>query len=86
VETNHLGHKHSLRLQGRSVTVGTARLSPVVIILLGVGCKEVLMTASGPQMNRFERVLFRIAVVLAGILIAVRVGAMLLTWYLHHVR
>jgi hypothetical protein len=44
------------------------------------------MRASGPQMNRFERVLFRIAVVLAGILITVRVGAMLLTWYLHHVR
>lgn len=44
------------------------------------------MTSSGPQMNRFERVLFRIALVLAGILITVRVGAMLLTWYLHHVR
>jgi hypothetical protein len=44
------------------------------------------MIASGPQMNRFERILFRIALLLAGTLITVRVGAMLLTWYLHHVR
>jgi hypothetical protein len=44
------------------------------------------MSLSGPQMNRFERVLFRVALVLAVTLITVRVGAMLLTWYLHHVR
>jgi hypothetical protein len=45
-----------------------------------------VMSLSGPQMNRFERVLFRVALVLAVTLITVRVGAMLLTWYLHHVR
>jgi hypothetical protein len=45
-----------------------------------------LMTTSGTQMNRFERILFRVALVLAGILITVRLGAMMLTWYLHHVR
>jgi hypothetical protein len=48
------------------------------------GCD--VMTGSGTQMNRFERTLFRIALVLAGTLITVRVGAMLLTWYLHHIR
>lgn len=43
------------------------------------------MTISS-QMNRFERVLFRVAVALAVVLIVVRVGFVAFTWYLHHVR
>jgi hypothetical protein len=38
------------------------------------------------QMTRFERILFRLALLLAGIIVAVRVGAIVLVAYLHHVR
>jgi hypothetical protein len=38
------------------------------------------------QMNRFERILFRTALFLAALLIAVRVGFVAVVWYLHHVR
>lgn len=38
------------------------------------------------QMNRFERILFRIALILAGVIVAVRMGAIALVAYLHHVR
>ena len=41
---------------------------------------------SGQQMNRFERVLFRVALVLAALIVAVRVGAAVVVWYLHHIR
>jgi hypothetical protein len=44
------------------------------------------MTESQPQMNRLERILFRIALALAGVVIAVRVGAIFVVWYLHHFR
>lgn len=44
------------------------------------------MTVSGWQLNRFERILFRIALILAGIILAVRVGAVLVMLCLHHVR
>jgi len=36
------------------------------------------------QLNRFERVLFRVALALAGVLLAVRVGAIVLAWYVQH--
>jgi len=47
--------------------------------------KVVPMTISW-QMNRFERILFKAALVLAGLLVAVRVGFLAVVWYLHHIR
>lgn len=44
------------------------------------------MAISGWRLNRFERILFRAAVLLAGLLILVRIGAIaVLTWF-HHTR
>ena len=37
-------------------------------------------------MNRIERILFRVALVLAGLIIAVRICAVLVIWYLRHSR
>jgi len=42
------------------------------------------MPASNSELNRFERILFRIAIVLGGILIAVRIGALIALWFAHH--
>ncbi len=42
------------------------------------------MPTAGYQMNRFERVLFRLAIVLAVVIVAVRVGAMVALWLFHH--
>ena len=36
------------------------------------------------QMNRFERILFRIAFALGILLISIRLGAVIVVWYLHH--
>jgi hypothetical protein len=44
------------------------------------------MAVSAWQMNRFERILFRVAVCLAGLIVAVRIGFVAVMWYLHHVR
>ena len=44
------------------------------------------MANSTWQLNRFERFLFRAALVLAVLLIAVRVGAVIVVWYLHSPR
>jgi hypothetical protein len=44
------------------------------------------MTVTGWQMNRFERILFGIALVLGALVLVVRVGAMGIGWYLHHIR
>jgi hypothetical protein len=38
------------------------------------------------QMNRFERILFRVALILAVTLVAVRIGFVAVMWYLHHIR
>lgn len=37
-------------------------------------------------LNRFERVLFRVALLLGATLVIFRVGAMILVSYLHHAR
>jgi len=42
------------------------------------------MPASKWQLNRFERVLFSIAVVLGSVLVAVRIGAIVTLWFIHH--
>ena len=42
------------------------------------------MTAAGWKLNRFERLLFKIAVGLGALLIVVRLAAMLLLAFLHH--
>lgn len=42
------------------------------------------MAISNWQLNRFERILFRIALVLGGALITVRLAAMAVLWYVHH--
>ena len=42
------------------------------------------MPVSEFRLNRFERILFRIAIVLALVIVAVRVGAMAALWFLHH--
>ena len=44
------------------------------------------MTASELQMNRFERILLRVALVLAALIVAVCVGAVIVFWDLHHTR
>jgi NhaP-type Na+/H+ or K+/H+ antiporter len=44
------------------------------------------MAVSGWQLNRFERFLFWAALVLAGLLIVVRIGAVLLLTMFHHAR
>jgi len=44
------------------------------------------MAASGCQLNRFERILFKAALLLAGLLIVVRIGIMLLLTFFHHSR
>jgi hypothetical protein len=42
------------------------------------------MPVSDWQLNRFERILFRLAVALAAMIVAVRVGAMAALWILRH--
>ncbi len=44
------------------------------------------MAASDWKMNRFERILFRIALIFAAVIVAVRVGAIAVIWYAHHYR
>ena len=44
------------------------------------------MAVSEWQMSRFERILFRIALALAVLIVAVRLGAVMVVWYLHYVR
>ena len=44
------------------------------------------MVASQNPLNRFERVLFRVALAVGAILIAVRLTAVVAVWYVHHVR
>ncbi len=36
------------------------------------------------RLNRFERILFRIVIVLAAVIVAVRVGAIAGLWLMHH--
>lgn len=54
--------------------------------MLKLSSKAHLMAVSNWQLNPFERFLFRVALVLAGLLVAVRLGAVVIAWYLHHVR
>ena len=42
------------------------------------------MAAANWQLNQFERILFRIAILVGAILVAVRVGAMVALWFVHH--
>ncbi len=44
------------------------------------------MTATRVPLNSFERVLFKLALVLAGALILARLGAMFFVSYMHHAR
>jgi hypothetical protein len=44
------------------------------------------MAVSRWQLNRFERILFGAALALAVLIVAVRVGAILVMGYLHHIR
>lgn len=44
------------------------------------------MAVSGWQLNRFERCLFWAALLVGGVLILVRIGAMLLLTFFHHAR
>lgn len=41
------------------------------------------MAGSEWQLNRFERILFRIALGLAAVIVAVRIGVIAMLWYLH---
>jgi hypothetical protein len=54
--------------------------------MLTMDSKVPIMAVSSWQLNRFERMLFRAAVALAALLIAARIGAMLLVTILHHSR
>jgi hypothetical protein len=51
-----------------------------------VGFKGDFMAVSRWQVNRFERMLFRAALILAGLILAVRIGAIILMLSLHHIR
>jgi len=42
------------------------------------------MAASGWQLNRFERILLRVTLVLAGFLVLLRLGAVVVLTLLHH--
>jgi hypothetical protein len=44
------------------------------------------MFAFPTQLNRFERILFRVALGLGAILVAVRLAALIVVWYLHYIR
>jgi hypothetical protein len=44
------------------------------------------MVAFQTRLNRFERILFRVALGLGAILVAVRLGAVVVVWYMHYVR
>ena len=44
------------------------------------------MAVSNWQLNGFERVLFRLALALAAVIVAVRMGAVVVMWYLRHIR
>jgi hypothetical protein len=44
------------------------------------------MTASGWQLNRFERILFWIALTLGAVLVLVRLGSIVFLGYLSHIR
>lgn len=46
--------------------------------------RTAVSVASFWQMNRFERILFRIALILGILLISIRLGAVIVVWYLHH--
>lgn len=48
--------------------------------------KAVLMPASRWQLNRFERILFTLSLAVAALIILVRLGAVGVIWYMHHVR
>jgi hypothetical protein len=51
-----------------------------------IGVKGRNMAVSRWQLSGFERILFRTALVLAGLLIAVRIGAVAILTFLHHSR
>ena len=57
-----------------------------MVATLNVESKVPFMTVSSWQLNRFERFLFRAARVLAGVVVIVRIAAMLLLTVLHHAR
>lgn len=44
------------------------------------------MAISDWQMNRFEQILFRVALALAVLVIAVRLGFVVFVGYMHHIR
>lgn len=44
------------------------------------------MTVPNAQLNRFERTLFWTALILGGLVIAIRLSAVGIVWYLHHLR
>ena len=45
---------------------------------------DLTMPASDWRLNRIERILFRAAIALAIVIVAVPVGAMATLWFLHH--
>jgi hypothetical protein len=44
------------------------------------------MPASESHLNRFERILFGVALALGVLLVALRLGAVAFVWYAHHIR
>lgn len=65
----------------RAVTVLTA-LS-ITLGYIDLSWMDLAMPASEWQLNRVERILFRTAIALAILILAVRVGAMAALWFLH---
>jgi len=48
--------------------------------------KATFMAVFNRQLNRFERILFSVALFLAVLLVGVRIAAVVVMWYLHHPR
>ena len=44
------------------------------------------MAVSRWQLNRFEKVLFNVAVSLGAALVVIRVASVAIIWYVHHIR
>jgi len=54
--------------------------------ILWAGSKAVSLLLKKLHLNRFERILFGIALYLAVLILAVRIGEITVVWHLYHAR
>jgi hypothetical protein len=94
--TFYLDALRSLRASARLArfAVKTIALKRVIRLTASLGLRAypqiramaVPMAESGQKMNSFERTLFRVALALGALVVAVRLGFVGVVWYLHHIR